>query len=393
MVGQVLDELEGARGLQGPARRLAVVRIASLLDEQGRKDLARASADPDNDDLVIDVLREQTRGAAAADGRWAVPFIRWVADSPISESRALRVLSDVAWSRRQSGQSVLGSLTFVDLLAEPAGSDRSLCAFVAFLQSARYDFNFDVINRGLSVLPDATRRRMPDYFAALALFAAYGTGQHSRSEEVLEIAGRAMDPKVLHVLAHALWFSSREDDSTALVHVAERILGMNEVDLIASYRLGAGLRRLGRFDEALAAVNRAIADCPALDLENNNMLIEEQQRIVLQADLITRTQRSTAAAVAGFEATIRETEDRIRGELRAELEQASTATSDAQFKVVEILGLFTAIIAVVATGFVGGMSGDLSWWQRLVVVLGGAVASLGFFVMLRFVVRPTRLAG
>jgi hypothetical protein len=60
------------------------------------------------------------------------------------------------------------------------------------------------------------------------------------------------------------------------------------------------------------------------------------------------------------------------------------------FRIVEILGLFTAIIALAAGGVASVTSGGLEWWQRLLLILTTGVTVLGFFWLLRVVVRPNR---
>lgn len=61
---------------------------------------------------------------------------------------------------------------------------------------------------------------------------------------------------------------------------------------------------------------------------------------------------------------------------------------DALLRVVEILGVFLAVVAVAAST-VGGFSGEFEWWQQILIMLVGFSAIIFLFYVLRWIVWRT----
>lgn len=378
--------------------------------------LLRTVQDVDRHRLIADLVNEQ-EGAALVDlvGLHAYPDLdadaaiylashyaprrvdgeAWFAElsdvfmrAELSPQRLLRIVSDVCWRLRTVGRHISSEVAIQDLSRIPAGTHHSLVAYFMFCQSARFNFDFKLISRALAILPSSTKGLMPSYFRALACFVRFGQGNYAGTPEIAALANAENDPKVLHILGHALWFSPNQADAELLLTITEKLVGLDETDFVAWYRKATALRRLDRFDDALEALTAGIGSCPKAESSVGEDLIREHQMIVLQADIVGRVRQTRLEAADALELTVNRAQEEMRAAMERELHEIGSATSDALFKVVEILGLFTAIIAVIATGFVGGMTGTQVWWQRLVIVMAGAIGSLVFFVLLRIVVRP-----
>lgn len=54
----------------------------------------------------------------------------------------------------------------------------------------------------------------------------------------------------------------------------------------------------------------------------------------------------------------------------------------------KILGLFTAVIALLVAGAASVTIGDLEWWQRVLLMLTAGAVVMVFFFAIRIVVRP-----
>ena len=162
------------------------------------------------------------------------------------------------------------------------------------------------------------------------------------------------------------------------------MMAKGEGDAHVFYRRASALRRLGRFDQALADIDRAIG---MLDAGENLVHLD----FVRERELIVSS-RETRDYVTGFGEQIQE---RLAAEARQQIEVASAAlekriaqaqqvVSDGLLKLVEILGLFVALIGFVAgTGaaaFTRGSTADRAISMGLVLV-----GSLMFFVLLRMV--------
>ena len=101
-------------------------------------------------------------------------------------------------------------------------------------------------------------------------------------------------PKTLHVLLHGLWLGQDLDQG------AERLLALSSrpalatatgtgtgtgTDPIVLFRVAGALRRLGRYDEGLSAIDRAIDWLPPGDISVHADLVRERSLLCATRDL------------------------------------------------------------------------------------------------------------
>ena len=160
------------------------------------------------------------------------------------------------------------------------------------------------------------------------------------------------------------------------------------------YRRALVLASRGRIEGALRDLRAAVAT-----LEERHGAVFEQYAAHLRV----------LESEARLDARLDTADERIRSKTDAEIERLGEAQSDALdeavkrlraaseeqisaglFRVVEILGVFMAIVGLVATTVGAAALGAGAWWQRVMVVAAGSVGAFGFFVALRIVVRPGR---
>jgi len=150
------------------------------------------------------------------------------------------------------------------------------------------------------------------------------------------------------------------------------------------YRKAFALRKLGRYDEALQIADECLQKLSPLQ-------VQDRVRILQERDLILAEQTIQQLEAAAKQAT----DDRI-GAATKELEQLAEdqlselhrAISDGLFRVVEVLGVFTAIIAILGGTVASATVRALTWWQRGVLLLIAGVLAIGFFGLLHVIVRP-----
>lgn len=384
-------EVRGVVNLkESRARELYLDELVDGLDVEQLDALTRVMLEPDLDPVVRDIATRYFCRRARQTDSWIDDFTGWLARCNVPPERALPIISDVSWALRDVGLSPFATLRLSDLIADGKETAQLHLRAVVYLQSARFDFNFQAIDRALSALSANTKAFYPAYFEAIDLFAAYGAQRLSAPERALDLASNTSDAKVLHVIAHALWFSSDPRDCQALLTVTDRLLAISDKDAVARFRQSAAYRRLGDFDAAAHTISTAIAQSDAARIETTSMLVDELQRVFIQRDSSRAMSEFVASESRSLVAKMEEAESRVRDEMARELERGRDANSEAQFKMVEILGLFTALIAIGATVVAGSGAANLEWWQRLAVIAGGVVGTLLFFVALRMIVRPPR---
>ncbi|WP_261400838.1 hypothetical protein [Streptomyces salinarius] len=106
-------------------------------------------------------------------------------------------------------------------------------------------------------------------------------------DEVLATAEE--HPKTLHVLLHGLWLGQDLDEG------AERLLALSSrpalatgTDPIVLFRTAGALRRLGRYDEGLSAIDRAMDCLPPGDISVHADLVRGRSLLCAARDLCQR---------------------------------------------------------------------------------------------------------
>ncbi|WP_370365278.1 hypothetical protein [Catenulispora sp. GP43] len=150
------------------------------------------------------------------------------------------------------------------------------------------------------------------------------------------------------------------------------------------YRKAFALRKLGRYDEALRAVDECLQRISPLQVRDRVRIVQERDLILAEQAIREQAEAARLAADEQVRAATADLE-RLVADQVAEVRRTM---NDSLVRVVEILGVFTAIIAVLGGSAASIVAKGLSWWQRgVLVVIAGAVA-IGFFALLRIMVQP-----
>lgn len=229
---------------------------------------ARATADP---------------GAAS----WPDRLAQDLRDLDADWRESAQVCADAAWTARAAGHSVLGLLHPAQVTA--AGPDPVTARTFRhlYLSALRFDFRCATLQALVEQLPDTARRSLDCYSRALYAFALLGQSRPAGlgvMDEVLTEAGE--HAKTLHVLLHGLWLGQDLDQG------AQRLLALSArpaftpgTDPIVLFRRAGALRRLGRYDEGLAALDRALNRLPPGDTAVHADLVRERLLLCAARDL------------------------------------------------------------------------------------------------------------
>ena len=131
-------------------------------------------------------------------------------------------------------------------------------------------------------------------------------------------------------------------------------------------------RLRGDFDKALRDLDDAMAVLAPEDIDIHADITRERQHVKVLMEL--------GARVAIEIGTLRQAS-------HEEIEQVRGESSRALIASVEILGLFIAIAAVLATGLAGAFAPSVDFWQRVALMVLGTLLTTGFLMLLRRVVR------
>ena len=148
---------------------------------------------------------------------------------------------------------------------------------------------------------------------------------------------------------------------------------------------------LGEIDQALEGLRHAISL-----VDDSNVYVTEQyytfHRDLEQEQSI---QKRVEARITAFDDVLANNLAESRKQIQAFAHEAANDTrreiSGALFRVVEILGVFLALIGLLATTIGTAAFSEGSLGVRILLLVGGYVAVLSFFVVLRVIVRGSSL--
>ncbi len=362
-----------------------------LATDGGREYVVERFRDPDCSAAAWRVagfdVEEQVQGH---DGAWIATTQRWLEAGSADWQRSAVFCADVAWSARAACNSALlhlGPRDLADDLSVAVATPAERAVLHLLLQSQRYDFRFRAIRETVAATGVALDQLDP-FSRAIHAFALLGQNADSALAEfsaVRRIGGE--HEKVAHALLHGLWMA------TELPGQAERIIDLidtSEVlrdgDPIVALRRAYALRKLGRYDEAYQAVDLGMLNLSPASPDIHQDFTRERSMISVVRDIEETYARERQ--VLGDEAArhVRELDEAVA----QRAEEIEDKVAESLFKMVEILGLFTAVIALLASGAASVTIGNLEWWQRGVLMLVAGTVVMTFFVAIRTVVRPRR---
>ncbi|MFF9136617.1 hypothetical protein ACF09G_03450 [Streptomyces albogriseolus] len=239
-------------------------------------------------DRAAALLKARSRATATpADPSWPLRLAEDLRDIRADWKTSAEVCAEAAWAARSAGHSVLGLLSPEDVTATDHDPITARALAHLYLSALRFDFRCPTLQHLVEQLAETMPQPLDCYTRALYAFALLGQSRPEGlavMDEVLAEAGE--HPKTLHVLLHGLWLGQDLDRG------AERLLALSSrpalatgTDPIVLFRVAGALRRLGRYDEGLDAVDRAIDCLPPGDTSVHADLVRERSLICAARDL------------------------------------------------------------------------------------------------------------
>ncbi|MFB7865520.1 MULTISPECIES: hypothetical protein [Streptomyces] len=195
------------------------------------------------------------------DQPWTARAEHWAEVIRPSWEESAELLTDLAWKGRQTGSSALTHLTAEQVLgAAPPLTARTRLHLYGL--GLRYDFR-------CQALADLFARRgrtadLDPFSRSLHAFALLGRSDPAALDLIdplLEESGN--HPKVAHALLHGLWLGhDLPGQPHRILDLLDRPPLNQHPDAVALFRQAAALRRLHRFDEALASIGKAMEALP-----------------------------------------------------------------------------------------------------------------------------------
>lgn len=225
--------------------------------------------------------------ATPDDPSWPLHLADDLRDIRADWKTSAEVCADAAWAARAASRSVLGLLSAEDVLARGRDPITTRTLTHLYLSALRFDFRCPTLQQFVEQLAEPVHQPLDCYTRALYAFALLGQSRPEGLAVMEEVLATAEEhPKTLHVLLHGLWLGQDLDQG------AERLLALSSrpalatgSDPIVLFRVAGALRRLGRYDEGLGAIDRAIDCLPPGDISVHADLVRERSLICAARDL------------------------------------------------------------------------------------------------------------
>ena len=125
------------------------------------------------------------------------------------------------------------------------------------------------------------------------------------------------------------------------------------------------------------------------ELTGENLEHEMSLRLEMFEGRIEMEKRVEILATSHVATAVNEAKSSLHDELRIETTKLHGELRSISMRVIEIIGVFLAIVAFVATTVISGTAGDLSLGERILILCIGGLISLTYFGLLRLIVlRP-----
>jgi tetratricopeptide (TPR) repeat protein len=232
-------------------------------------------------------LRARTRATQnTADPLWPARLAGDLRELDADWQESAEMCADAAWAARAAGNSVLNLLHPGQVTAAAPDPVTARTFRHLYLTGLRYDLRCATLQSLAEPLLES-EHTLDCYSRALYAFALLGQSRPEGLAVMDEVLDEAGDhAKTLHVLLHGLWLGLDLDQG------AQRLLALSirpPLDVgtgpIVGFRRAGALRRLGRYDASLAAIDRALDLLPPGDTTVHADLVRERSLTATARDL------------------------------------------------------------------------------------------------------------
>jgi tetratricopeptide (TPR) repeat protein len=247
--------------------------------------LAWLSQDASRRGVVFDIARVDIEDQL--DGAWVYAAERWMLLIRPSWQERAQFCSDLAWFARQRGSSVLKQVTVGRALSTLGAAEVLRTRRCLYALALRYDFRCRALEAFFSAHHSSPDEWDP-FTRALHAFALLGQSDTAGMELIDPVLRDAQDDaKVAHTLLHGVWLGdSLPDQPRLLLDLLAGPAFGERPDPLALFRKAQALRRLGRFEEALRAIDDAFESLPAdVDPAVHSDLVRERVLVTVARDL------------------------------------------------------------------------------------------------------------
>lgn len=319
---------------------------------------------------------------------WALQIARWFGGSPTfgdclttSDERFADItgfLTSVAWYARDCGHPAINVVGDADVDSAKSSAQQFALVFL-MLQSSRFDFNCrkieNILGRHFQAVDVNNVGTVFDLFAKVSR----GDRRFYSDAEIEAIFVETHSFKLRQLIVHALWLEPSPSEGRLLEELSHRLIRQDPTDAISYMRYAEGLRRNQDYITAVEILDEGLEKLDASETLVHQDFVRQRMMVVQELQAEDRFDRK----VQNFDEELEKVVKRITEDMRAESQKML-------FRSIELLGLFIALLGVLA-GTVGmAFIGQLAWHERVLIMLSSSTMVVGFFFLLMYIIRKQK---
>lgn len=297
-----------------------------------------------------------------------------------------KATSDLAWLARTKGHRLPTATDYQACAHEPNPEfARRALAYVASCR-LRFDLRFHELRENCQVwLVDFSDDAFIRAHLAFAMLGERSSNGIDLVEEIKTMP--SYDRECRATCLHGLWLvPDLPGHAEQIDSLSNDMIGRGEDDANVYYWRAAALRSLGRFDDALVAIDRATTKLPIGANAVHQDYMRERELIGAARQL----NQSASSLARELVEDVRADLGRHRAELEREVEvhtaEARKLVSESLLRIVEVLALFVTLAGFLITSGVLAFETD-SPAEAAAAIAALALGASGFFALLRVIVR------
>lgn len=289
----------------------------------------------------------------------------------------IEFVPDLAWRMRQNEIIIRDKYHDEELCEITDRMTRFAFQYLA-LTMARFNYDCDRIRTLLEIYD---RRLLEEHgiFTAFELFTELFLNQNPAPERIQQFAQEQNFSKNLMIVLQGMCLAPTNNYGFEIEFVADKVLTFSHKDPHVWARRAIGYKRQGRFEEALQDTEKALHLLDRSALQVHDQYSYQRTQIIERID-VAESQRLLQQQ---FEETLKQEVDEA-------ISLMDERSHDLLFRIMEILGLFVALIGVLATTVGVSIAGNLEFMERILILSTSSVFIIFFFIMIHVLTKPKR---
>lgn len=304
-------------------------------------------------------------------------------------------LADFAWCARSKKISIVTLISpeFIDNQV----TDRLRFTYLYLaLSFSRFNFNVealaDLLNAGRGEFLDSKIKNLGQAFH---LFTQLYRGNDVAEKDIEAFTANTENLRALNIVLQGMYLCPNGGYGQQMLETARKFLDKNTDDPQVWMRLGIGYKRINDWDTGRDRLEKAMRLLRSDQIDIHTQYAFERELMLYEKHQHDTVEQAQLAMNERVEETIRKVEaasaqqaEQFHKLIAEANEQMRQSSHEMLFRIMEILGLFLAVVGLLASVIGVSLAGDLTMWERITVIASASIFMIFFFIMIRVLAKP-----